>query len=181
MIILAIDAATNLGWAHGEPGGKPDYGSVDLAVHGRSDATIGWRAVEWLRDLLPELRPALVVYESPLDPRWKGAKTSRATGRRLLGLPFLIEACCYGFGVRDIREASARDVAKHFLGTTTFPGRTTAERREAKKAATIRQCRLLGWRPQDDDAADSLALWEMQCALVRRDLALRSTPLGLAA
>lgn len=164
MQILALDLALQTGWAIGTAADtKPMSGSIQIA---RSDASMAKMFSEWrihLRDFL-SLNPdvSLVVFESPLLPFMKAGNTNINTIRRLIGLASVTEELLYSLGKYDIREARVSDVRSHFLGSNRH-------KRDEAKALTIRKCRSLGWAPQDDNAADALALLDYQMAMLRRN------------
>ena len=55
-----------------------------------------------------------------------------------------------------IRKVPIRTVAKFFLGNTWA-------RRNEKKVATMEMCRRYGWKAEDDNESDALALWVYAC------------------
>jgi len=164
MQILALDLALQTGWALGTPADtKPISGSVQIV---REDASMAKLFSEWriyLRDFL-SLNPdiTLVVFESPLLPFMKQGKTTISTLRRLIGLASVTEELLYSLNKYDIREARVSDVRSHFIGSNRH-------KRDEAKMLTARRCRQLGWEPQDDNAADALALWDYQVACLRRN------------
>lgn len=162
--ILALDLANKAGWALGLPGeAKPMCGSLKIANDDASMAKLfcNWRI--YLRDFLslnPEI--GIVVFESPLLPFMKQGATSIQAIRRLIGLAAVTEELLYSLERYDVREARVSDVRSHFIGSNRH-------KREQAKALTIQRCKQLGWTPQDDNAADALALWDYQCSILRRD------------
>lgn len=167
--ILALDLATTTGWALGtvhDP--APLCGSIQIAA---ADASLGrlfsnWR--DFLHDFLsanPEIR--IVVFEAPMDPTLMHGKRRPGTARKLIGLCAVTEELLYTLGRYDVREAQVSAVRCHFIGRNY--------RRAMAKALTTKRCRQLGWAPQDDNAADALALWDYQRSLlVTNDLLRRS-------
>lgn len=166
--ILSLDVATRMGWAFGSPGEYPRSGSVRLAPPGSSNGTIGRGMLRWLTDFITVSQPSMIYYEVPLDPRHMGRKTTFATARILLGLPFLVETIAEARGIFKLREAGVQDVRKHFCGTA---------RPADKKQAVLARCRQLGWKPEDDNAADALALWDFACAIEAPGAAIVTAPL----
>lgn len=166
--ILALDIATTTGWAFGRPGDIPRSGSVRLAPPGSSNGAIGRGMLRFLTDFISVEKPDQIYYEVPLDPRHMGAKTTFKTARILLGLPFLVETIAEARGIFRLREAGVQDVRKYFVGTP---------RPKDKKAAVQTQCRVLGWKPVDDNAADALALWAFACAIEAPRAAIATAPL----
>lgn len=166
--ILALDIAIRTGFAFGRTGEYPRSGSVRLAPPGSSNGTIGRGMLRWLTDFITVSKPGMIYYEVPLDPRHMGKKTTFATARILLGLPFLVETIAEARGIFKLREAGVQDVRKHFCGTP---------RPKDKKAAVLARCRQLRWNPEDDNAADALALWDFACAVEAPGAAIATAPL----
>jgi len=159
--ILALDLAARTGWALGRPGDMPASGSVRFAKEGASMAAVLSGCRRWLGEFLdghPTIQ--LVVFEAPLLPAFKKGKTTIVTIRQLMGLCGTVEELLYSRGTYDIREARVSDIRIHFLGSNKH-------KREKAKELTIMRCRHLGWHPDDDNAADALALWDYQSSLLR--------------
>lgn len=166
--ILALDIATRLGWAFGRPGERPSYGSVRLAPQGASNGAIGRGMLRWMTDFLTVSKVDALYYEVPLNPKMSGLKTTFATARILLGLPFLVETIAEARGLFYLREAGVYDVRKHFTGEA---------RPKDKKLAVMARCRQLGWPVDDDNAGDALALWDFACALEAPHAGIATAPL----
>lgn len=170
--ILALDLARMTGWALGYVHDRvPMSGSIAFANADATMARMFSNARIDLRDFLslnPEI--GLVVFESPLLPMHMQGKTSINAIRQLIGLASVVEELLYTLGKYDVREARVSDVRKHFLGSNRN------KRAEAKKQ-TIETCRRLGWAPQDDNAADALALWHYQASILEPKLAIQTNPL----
>lgn len=153
-MILALDNATRLGFAHGVVGGAPSWGSQDFG-RGRSNGEVLSAFRAWLVAKIEATRPTLVCFESPYMPVGNNpfaAPANALTIRRLYAFAGITEAVCFE---RHLRCAEARpsEITKAFLGGPAPRGR------QAKKAATVKMCRLLGFAVDDDDQADALALW----------------------
>lgn len=149
--ILALDIASTTGWAEGLPGERPISGSVRLAPPGSPHAAVFGAMLAFVGARLSAFRYRLVVFEAPLDPRWKGAMTNTNTARLLLGLPAVFEAVAYQTGHYSISEATSGDVRKHMLGCR--PKAADA------KPLVIAKARQMGFDPKDDNEADALLLW----------------------
>lgn len=174
MIILALDLATTTGWARGSPGEEPTYGSVRFAGKGASQEAIFGNALDWLITDTKLVPPDMIVYESPIIAKW--GKTTIETSEILHGLPALVKGVAFMRGIfKDrLRRINVSTVRKYFIG------RERCESKEAKKL-TIRKCKLMRWQPQDDNAADALALWSYQCALLDPATSVKVTPLFIHA
>ena len=166
--ILALDIASRTGWAFGVSGELPKSGSVRLAPSGSSNAAIGRGMLRWLTDFISVNPPDVIYYEVPLDPRHMGRKTTFATARILLGLPFLVETIAEARGIFKLREVGVQDVRKYFVGEA---------RPKDKKSAVLARCRQLGWRAADDNAADALAVWAFACAVEAPRSSIQTAPL----
>ncbi len=156
--ILALDLASRFGWCRGEIGGKPIYGSARFAPEGASNAEICSGAIRQVTQMISTFRPRVVVIEAPMAPSQMAGRTTVKVARILLGLPFLVEGIAYSLGVYEIREANVQDVRKHFIGVRTVKG-------GGAKAVVVDRCRALGDDPQDDNAADAIALWDFACSI----------------
>jgi hypothetical protein len=157
-LILALDLATNTGFAYGAANSeRPAIGSIRLGAVGAGHGEKGFKLLRWLQDFLAVQVPSAVYLEAPLPPSHMGGRTNAQTLRQMSGLPFLVEAVCFAWNV-PVFEATPHEVRKHFLGTTRL------ERQEAKRQ-TIARCRMFGWEVANDDAADAAALWHYAAAL----------------
>lgn len=155
--ILALDLATQTGWACGRPGEVPRCGSLAFARAGHSMAARFAGCARWLNDFVAVETPRVVVFEAPLAPSYVAGHTSTDTVRLLMGLTAIIEATLYDSGI-DVREASVSTVRQFFLGTTRIKSADA-------KIATKKRCVELGWRVVDDNAADACALWAYQVSV----------------
>src|SRR5579871_1005186 len=108
-------------------------------------------------------RPKLLVMEAPLPPQ---AQTNMTSARVLFGLAWQVEQIAYDHGLYNVREATVQNVRSFFVGH----GRLKSETAEI---VIKRKCKELGWHPQDHNAADALALWHYQCAIVAPGLELK--------
>ena len=164
--VLALDLATVTGWAYGEPGNAPEFGSLRFAKPGAPHGEVyrGMRA--WLNDWITD--SSLIVYESPAAASVMMGKTNLDTLRLLIGLCEHVEELCYGR--IDLREARVSDVRAHFIGTNKI-------KRADAKVATIDRCLRLGWKVDNDNEADACALWHFQICCLRPDLAVKTVPL----
>lgn len=166
--LIALDVATRVGFAFGQVGGEPEFGSRDFSDKAGTGAVVGkFRA--WLNERCYTLKPDLCAFESPYVPVARtrfvkvGTDPRGASGpppmnpltlRRLLGMVATVEACCYELRI-PCREATSSEIIKFFVGKARFDGG-----RAEKKLATIKMCAVYGWQVAgDDNAADALALF----------------------
>lgn len=162
--LLALDIATNTGWAYARVPHRlttaleaaqakppqPQSGTYRVRGVGIGPALDEYE--RWLTGLLNELRPAGVIFEAPV---LSGRLTSLATARKLYGLAGLTEMVAHRAGIEWVREAQPASVKKHFAGN----GR-------AKKPDMEAACRQRGWTFADDNEADALAVWDYGCAIL---------------
>jgi hypothetical protein len=167
--ILALDLAMRSGWAVGVcDDARPRSGSVELARAGASMGAVFAACDQWLGAFLDvETAIKLVVFEAPGDPRHFGPRRPE-TARILIGLAAIVEGLLYRRGGYDVREASVQAVRRHFLG---------GGQKGDPKGLTIAACNRLGWAPVDHNAADALALWHYQAAILKPALAIQTSPL----
>lgn len=168
-MIIALDIATHVGIAVGEADESPRSWSVDLG----SKKSHGHRFSQVLRltqKLLTDHSPSVLVAEAAIG----GPKASAY----LIGLVACVEGVCVNRGVR-FEGANLGSVRKHFLGkhfgVRDFPGMTKAAAKGAIKQMVVDRCNLLGWAPDDHDAADALAVWDWWCATHERGYQAKPT------
>ncbi|WP_099863801.1 hypothetical protein [Pararhizobium haloflavum] len=165
--ILALDIASNCGWAEGEPGEEPRFGSVRLAPDGSSQAAIFGGMIQFLGSRLQAFRPRTIVFEAPELFRLRSGKATRHTIEVLFGLPAVMQGVAYRMGVHDLQEATSNDVRGFFIGKRNL------KRAEAKREV-VAACRRRGWDVKNDDEADALALWSFMSAVKVPELRLQT-------
>lgn len=152
---LALDIATKCGWAAWEPGrDKPIYGTWRLVGE---PGEVGRKGAELHRKLadLHQLMPIeFLNFEGGIPTNGLSGNTNMTTIYLLAGLAAHAESFAYAVGARcrNVPQASWK---KHFLGAGKRPKAMTAA--QFKKQSTVR-CHELGWYPEDDNAADALAV-----------------------
>lgn len=170
--VLFHDLATSTGWAFGEPGGIPLFGSFLVA---RAGAGVGEFAAGYERrayDQLTKFKPDCFCFEGA----FVGDKTSFDTARKLLGLVVVAEKCAFDCAVPMVRELQHSSISKFFTGSGRW-------KRAEGKQIIMKVCRALGWTPADHDQADALAGWAMQCHLIEpraRPMRWEGSLLGVA-
>jgi hypothetical protein len=165
--VLALDIASTIGWACGDPGTVPQFGSHRIAKPGSSRGHMYRRFRLWLDLLCSAHDPELIVYESPAVPMIMNGKTNIDTVRLLTGFAEHLEEWAYE--KFELREASVAQVRSHFIGSNM--------KSDKAKPLTVQRCRQLGWNVITFDDADACALWDYQCGFLRPDLAHKTTPL----
>lgn len=149
--VLALDLATNVGFAVGIPGGEPAFGSHRLPA---TQEDVGGYAVKfdyWLRAVLREHAPVTtIVFCATILPNH--VKANIATIRKLNGLAWHTEFTAKRFELEcfEMYEAQAK---KTFVGAGN-----------AKKPDVEARCLALGWQVQNQDESDALCAWVHACA-----------------
>ena len=105
-----------------------------------------------------------------LSPEAMVRKTSRDVRDRLAGLHGVVRAVAFLRGVYQIQDAGVGQVRAHFIGERNL-------KRDVAKREVLLRCRQLGWRADDDNAADALALWSYAAALIDPNHALQLSPM----
>ena len=171
-LILALDIATNTGWAIGRPSGTPTCGSQRFGQFHSESHEVFAAAIKWFSEFLRSQDPQAdtLMVEAMLPPTAMKGQTSRAVRDRLAGLHGWFLGVAKLRGVGEISQASVQNVRAHFI-------HDRACRREQAKREVMRQCEMQGWPAKDHNAADACALWSYACTLIRPELGLRVVPL----
>jgi hypothetical protein len=158
-MILALDIATRMGFAFGEPGTTPESGSILFGSEGASDAARYHHAFCWAIDLFKtrNLPITTMTIEDQLDPQ---AFSNKHAAHMLYGLPAPIMAVAYECGVYDIVRRPVSDVRGLFINACRLKS-------DVAKARVMRRCKQLGWDVADHNAADACALWAYECSLIK--------------
>lgn len=173
MKTLALDLATNIGFALGDRSGVILSGSRRLPSTGDDLGRFGRAFRDWLITGLQRHTPELVAYEQPM---LRGGSTNMNTLRKLYGLAFMTETICGDLKIFNhaipVVEVNNGDWIKHFLGAGNVPRDS-----DARKKAVFRVCGIRGWRPEDYDEGDALAILDFVHATQSPEFALQATPL----
>lgn len=147
--ILALDLATHVGYATSPPHDEPCFGTEVLPSTGKDVGPFIAAYDVWLRRMLLEQKPALVIYEQPSI----FAKTTPDTVIKLNGLATHTEWLCFRSGV-VVRSANPSQLKKFFTGNG-----------KAKKPDMVAAARRRGWKVTDDNQADACAVraWAIFC------------------
>lgn len=168
--IVALDLATQCGVAIGEAGSDPISYSVDLGK-GRSEDARFSKVLHLTHTLLMEHKPDLLAVEAAIGGRNASAY--------LIGLVACVRGCAANRGV-PCETFHSGSIRKHFVGkaytSRDFPGLKGAAAKRAIKNIVMDRCKLLGWSPVDDNAADALALLDF--AHATKSKAYQAKPLG---
>ena len=139
--ILALDLATRTGWAILTDGGRIHSGTTSFALRKHEGAGQLYMKFRNLLLFLKQANPSLsrIVYERVSGP-------TRSSPQIYCGLLAMLEV----FGEQhqiSYDGIYVMTVKKAFCGS----GRATKE-------DVIAQCRLMGFKPEDDNEADAIAL-----------------------
>lgn len=172
MKTLALDLATNIGFALGDRSGVSLSGSRRLPSTGDDLGQFGRAFRDWFIKGLRRHKPERVAYEQPM---LRGDQTNLNTLRKLYGLAFMVETITgdkdLGFDIPTV-EVNNGDWIKHFLGAGNVP-RGSDER----KKKVFRMCGIRGWRPEDYDEGDALGILDYVLATESAEFAMQATPL----
>ena len=163
MSILALDLATQTGWAHatqdacrqwpriGELGAKAPKGVTFGTWVLGTTSEVPWPArrgqlAAFLWDKVPKIGPKLIVFEAPV-PRM--GKLSPEQMRNLHSFAVTVEDIAYEMRL-PCYEVPVITVKKDFTGK----GR-------AEKEDIMFRCMQRGWHPENHDEADALALLDV--------------------
>lgn len=168
--ILALDLATTTGFALGDRSGVILSGSRRLPKTGDDLGRFGRAFRDWLLIGLRRHKPELIAYEQPM---LRGADTNINTLRKLYGLAFMVETVAGDteFQIPCV-EVNNGDWIKHFLGAGNVPRDSIA-----RKKAVFRICGIRGWKVEDYDEGDALAILDYAISCQSAEAALEATPL----
>jgi len=150
MSVLALDIATQSGWAYGSAGEAPRHGTYRVPSTGDDLGRFAYAFAQWLTHKLRELQPKEIVFESNILPR----ETNITTLKKLYGLAVVTELVALSEGV-PCSEISAGEWRRAFLGQH-YPKKA---RRDELKRAVVSACRQMGWEPHSTDDADAIGIW----------------------
>jgi hypothetical protein len=174
--IVALDLASNTGWAVGSVGSKPSSISMRLRRHDDPhDVALENMWVELDREFRKGL-PDLVAKEKMLHLAALALLKNNAENSVLqMKLHGVVEQKCRHHGIRwiDVGVTTAR---KHFVGIGGVTGGSSKQRRAENKMMVLRRCQLLGLiekdttpRPYEEtdpiyNRADAICVWDYAAA-----------------
>lgn len=190
MRLLVLDLATATGFCFGTEAGPVQHGSFKLPSTGEDIGAFLEAYCDWLRARIEGDKPTEIVFESPILP----GTTNLATCRKLYGLSGVTELIARKARIA-CSEANLIDIRRHFIGAARPPKDVTCEpgckrkqcghcrmaRRKWIKTATMKMCRVRGFDPMDDNAADALALFSYIASLRQPNFELLGTEIARAA
>jgi Holliday junction resolvasome RuvABC endonuclease subunit len=141
--MLTLDLSTHIGWSCGPVhDAQPQFGHHDLPKTGPDLGLFIWHYDKWLRRMLAEHSPDVLVFEQPVLNR---QKTQLLILRKLYGLASHTEFVCRGKCA--VREANNQSVKAWWTGN----GR--ADKNDMVAVAVAN-----GFKVQTPDEADALAV-----------------------
>lgn len=169
--ILALDVASTMGLCEGRPGETPCFDVIRLARPDDDPQDVFARAIKWAADRMYAAKPDRLYIEAPTQSLVMGGRTNARTILILYGLYATIAGVARAKGVM-VREGKVQTIRKHFIGHGNLKG-PEAKRKVAET------CRMLGWAPPNNDAADAGALWHWACSQVAPKLVPAVDPISL--
>jgi hypothetical protein len=158
--ILAVDQGTTVGLAWALPGHEPGWEHKRMGKTGAWDGAVFWEFRNFLLHKIGLLSPDHLIYETPFLPRPDPKPGAPVQNFDVLlrgcGLVAHIVELAEEFNI-DCKHYDSQQFTKFFTGKGRFSGETVAQRRQAKKQATIAACAARGWHVTNDEA-DALAL-----------------------
>jgi len=167
VIILALDLASKTGVAVGSA--SPIAFTEVLGATGTAHGQRFLNAFTMTRRLIKKYSPDLIALEAPIGVHGGGSKKRPEV---LMGLRGCVMAAAH-YDKVPFEQYEVSTIRVHFLGK----GNGRLKRVDAK-AATIKQCGILGWQVENDDEADSCALWSLAMARHSRSFGFSTTPMG---
>ena len=164
MRILALDVATRMGVADGEPGSTPALATVNLGRELDTHADVFARAALWITRRLLSEPPDLVVLEQPV-----GVHDSSL----LMGLRGIMIGLTRAHDIK-LREVAVATWRLYFIGQGNL-------KRDIAKARAVDLCGRLGWSAPDHNAAEAAGIWLWACVQVAPRMVPRHEPLFLGA
>ena len=161
--ILALDVATHMGVAEGEPGLFPVVTTVKLGREGDDHADIFARAALWITRRMLDDPPDLVIFEEPV-PKFDSSL--------LMGLRGVMLGITRAHAVK-LTEVPVATWRLYFLGSGKL-------KRDIAKARAVETCARLGWGEGiNHNAAEAAGMWLWACAKVAPTKVPRHEPLFL--
>jgi hypothetical protein len=172
MIILGLDQApSGIGWAYGEPGGKPAFGWHELPDYGDNTARLGKAARQWLLTLGKSVGVERIVFEQIIVRKYGlhmptlykqfAVVCGIETAAEMLGL----EDECYQVMIADWRT-------EFYAGMR--PPKNCDEASSVWKDMAVKECARRGWWTDNHNAAEACGIWDWECKTVDKLYRARS-------
>lgn len=138
--ILALDLATQTGWAY-KANGLISSGSAGFQLKkGEVPGKRFHKFRTWLRDQIESIKPERIVYEEVM--RW----SSGAAAKCYCGLLAILQC-----------ECEAKEISCEGVGVGTIK-KSATKNGSAKKEEMVKAAKDLGYNPIDDNEADAIHL-----------------------
>lgn len=151
-MILALDLAAQTGFAVGKHGSEPFFGTINL--EGQRPGIRFLQLGREITGLIKQYGPT----EIAIEEAYVGKKLTGKGLMTLFGYRAVALMVAENNGIKSTLTVPSK-VRSHFLGNGLG-----GLRRDDAKRAIIHQCKVLGWKPNNDDEADALALWDFRCS-----------------
>lgn len=169
--IAGFDIATSCGCADGIAGGSPRAWTWRLAEAGKARPARLALLRDYCDRYFSEHRLDALFYERGLSLAVAmDIGMSDDTMALLRGAIGVVEACAAKAGIPRIEAVGVQEARKHLLGAGRIP-------KGEGKTLVRERCRVLGWRAEDNDQSDALAIWSLGCGLTSPAMAAMTTPL----
>jgi len=136
--ILALDLATQTGWAYSSAGlvTSGSEGFMPRKNEGKGQRFLKFRS--WLRDQIEIVKPELVVFEEVM--RWSSGAAAK---------------CYCGLLAIMMTECEAKEIRYEGVHVGTIK-KSATKNGSATKEQMIQAARARGYKPQDDNEADAI-------------------------
>lgn len=169
---LALDLSKrSTGWALWDRDWeKPRYGTWTLGSEFTNDGMTFAKLHRFLNDLYKVHAFEFLWYEEPITPAQLQGHTTIQTIHLAVGLAAHAQSFAHARRCRIAKAVNVEQWRKHFIGSD-IANETKAKVRRARKAGdkrasardklkrlTVERCRLFGFYPDKDDAADAIGI-----------------------
>jgi len=152
--LLALDVASQTGWAYGPPNQIPTFGTVDFNAEGKDYSARMGCATSWISRFLKAHPVDQIGMEDsffrPTKPGQSGDKLN--TVQLLMGYQGAISGAAYVVGGHKLLRYKPSEIDVSFLGKRSTGGRN------ARKKAIWDVCRWEKYPVKTQDEADAGAL-----------------------
>jgi len=179
--LLAIDAATVLGWAFGPTDAvKPESGFVPLGSKDSPPAVRFAGAIRFMLTAIKEKKPDWIIIESPI---FLGDNTTFKTSQLLLGVQGCLQGVAQYKSHFKVRVEPAPAARGFFLPKPPKVKGMKSARLDSEQLKLLvrRQCIQLGWIDEavdfNLDQTDALCMWAYGVSLIDQPNSIRFSPL----
>lgn len=157
--ILAIDLATHTGLAYGVPGTVPHLWSENFKRDGDLHDFYG-NLTAYIATFVRDNVVKMLAIEEPIAPSAMAGRSNHdTTMMTIAGFAIVIGIIkCKRIPYQPVRVETWR---KHFIGVGKLRHiENSGERRKEGKRLVEQRCKVLGWKPQNDNEADAAGIWD---------------------